>query len=61
MHKLREDGDDEPIVKNNVLPFPVQYMPKDPPRPTLLRALGTLVLLGAAVGLFMLTLWALFT
>lgn len=62
MHKLREDedGDPKPIMKNNVLPFPaLQAAPRDPPKPTLLRALGTLLLLGIALGLLALTFWAL--
>ena len=51
---------DGPNLKNNVLPFPALYaMPKEPPRPTLLR--GFIILLVLAGGLFLLglTFWAL--
>jgi hypothetical protein len=48
-------------MKNNVLPFPaLKAAPRDPPRPTLLRALVTLAVLVGALGLLALTLWALF-
>lgn len=48
-------------MKNNVLPFPaLRAAPRDPPKPTLLRGLATLLLLGLALGLVMLTLCALY-
>ena len=60
MHKLRED--DQPVMKNNVLPFPaLQAAPRDPPKPTLLRGLTALLLLGLALGLYVLILWAVLT
>lgn len=60
MHKLQ--ADDEPIMKNNVLPFPaLRAAPKDPPRPTLLHGLVTLAMFAGAIFLLGLTLWALFT
>lgn len=50
----------EPVLKNNVLPFPsLQAAPKDPPRLTVWRGLGTLVLLGVGLGLLSLTFYAL--
>lgn len=61
MPKLREDDAAEPLMKNNVLPFPALYAaPRDPPKPSLLRGFVTLVVLGLALGLTMLTLWTLF-
>lgn len=59
MPELQAKG--EPAMKNNVLPFPALYaVPKDPPRPSVWRGLVTLAVLAAALGLFALTLWALF-
>jgi hypothetical protein len=57
--KLQE-ADDGPNLKNNVLPFPALYaVPKDPPRPSLLRGFLILLALGACLFLFGLTIWAL--
>lgn len=54
-------GEDDHPMKTNLLPFPaLQAAPRDPPRPTVWRALGTLVMLAIALGLFALTLYALF-
>ena len=40
MPKLRED--DEPVMKNNVLPFPaLQAAPRDPPKLNILHARAT--------------------
>lgn len=59
MPKLQKDN--EPIVKDNLLPFPsLQAAPRDPPRSTVWRGLLSLALIGAGLGLFALTLWALF-
>jgi hypothetical protein len=43
-------------MKSNVLPFPVQHMPKDPPRFSLWRAIRTLVVY---IGLLALLIWLL--
>ena len=59
MPKLQERNDG-PDLKNNVLPFPALYaMPKEPPRPTVLRGFLVLMALAAGLCLFGLTLWAL--
>ncbi len=46
-------------LKNNVLPFPVEYMPKDRPRANGWHVLGLLIIVGSAVGLLWLTISAL--
>lgn len=48
-------------MKNNVLPFPsLMAAPRDPPKPTLWRGLVALVIVVIGMGLFALTLSALF-
>jgi hypothetical protein len=46
-------------LKNNVLPFPVQHMPKDPPRVSGGQVVLTLISLAGAIGLLWLTISAL--
>lgn len=55
MSKLQEP----PSLKNNVLPFPVQHMPKDPPHVTGWQILGMLLAIVGAIGLLWLTISAL--
>lgn len=54
MSKLQEPSS----LKNNVLPFPVQHMPKDPPRVTGWQTLGMLIAIAGAIGLLWLTISA---
>lgn len=58
MPKLQHD--EKPVMKNNVLPFPaLQHAPKDPPRPSIWRALGVLVVIALAVALVAMTVYSL--
>jgi hypothetical protein len=50
---------DRANLKNNILPFPVEHMPKDPPRVSGWHVLGMLVIIGGALGLLWLTISAL--
>ncbi len=54
------DVRETPSLKNNVLPFPALHAaPRDPPRPSVLRALGSLLAIAVALGLLALTVYAL--
>lgn len=55
MPELQKDRNN---MKNNLLPFPVQYMPKDPPRANGWHVLGLLVIVAGAIGLLWLTISA---
>ena len=56
MPELQKDQNN---VKNNLLPFPVEYMPKDPPRASGWQVLMTLIVIAGAIALLWLTISAL--
>jgi hypothetical protein len=54
-------ADSDRSLKSNLLQFTLEHAPPDPPRPSLLRGLVTLVVMAIGAGLIGMTIWSLIT